>query len=149
MAPPRVYENRTLALSSRVFAVLGFVAVGALGLVGPGPDGAGDWLTILAAEVLVAGPMAAAMWAVGRPRLVADDAGLVVRNELRTRRIPWAEVASVRIGRNDHHAVVVLRDGDEVAAHALQSRLTNARARARIEQAVGELNEAARSHRRT
>lgn len=58
-----------------------------------------------------------------------DSAGLVVRNLVRTRRLAWAEIVSVRFGPDRPWVYLDLADGDTLAVMAVQ-RADGGRARA-------------------
>lgn len=62
-------------------------------------------------------------------RAVPGPDGLVVRNLLRTRRLAWAEIVSVRFGPDRPWVLLDLADGDTLAVMAVQ-RADGDRARA-------------------
>lgn len=57
----------------------------------------------------------------GRPRAVADGAGLAVRNPIRSRRISWEEIVAVRLGRSDPWVLLDLADGSSHPVMAIQA----------------------------
>lgn len=57
----------------------------------------------------------------GRPRAVADASGLQVRNPVRSRRLAWEEVVTVRMGRSDPWVILDLSDGTTCAVMAIQA----------------------------
>lgn len=57
----------------------------------------------------------------GRVRAVARTDGLEVRNPVRTRRIPWAAIVAVRLGRNDSWVHLDLSDGTTHPVMAVQA----------------------------
>lgn len=57
----------------------------------------------------------------GRVRARADDAGLDVRNPFRRRRLAWAQIVAVRLGRNDPWVLLDLTDGTSCAVMAVQA----------------------------
>lgn len=70
--------------------------------------------------VLWAGLMALG-WALSRPRVLADAAGLTVVNMVRTRRLEWAEVVSVRMASGDPWVLLDVSDGTTLPAMGIQS----------------------------
>ena len=56
-----------------------------------------------------------------RPRVVADDAGVHVRNVVGGYDLPWDVVRAVRFDRNSAWAHLELHDDEQVAIHALQA----------------------------
>lgn len=53
--------------------------------------------------------------------VVPDEAGVVVRNVLASRRLEWAQVVGVRYGRDSTWGQLDLSDGTSVAALGIQS----------------------------
>ncbi|WP_202627684.1 PH domain-containing protein [Cellulomonas sp. APG4] len=99
-------------------AVPGFMVALAVLLprVAPARDSWGDRAGLLAFGLLVA-------WVVLRHagvRAVPDDEGLVVRNLVRTTRLGWAEVHSVRFGPDRPWVQLDLADGTTLAVMAVQ-----------------------------
>lgn len=56
-----------------------------------------------------------------RPRLVADEQGVHVRNVVGGYDLPWAVVRAVRFDRNSPWAQLELFDDEQVSIHALQA----------------------------
>lgn len=56
-----------------------------------------------------------------RPRVVADDAGVHVRNVIGGYDLPWNVVRAVRFDRNSPWAQLELLDDEQVSIHALQA----------------------------
>jgi hypothetical protein len=58
-----------------------------------------DWQSILAVAIfaVVTGLIYATAW---RPRVIADDHGIVVQNPLRDHRVPWGAVSAVVVGES-------------------------------------------------
>jgi hypothetical protein len=54
-------------------------------------------------------------------RIVAEDSGVTVRNVLRSRRMEWAEIVSVRLGDDDPWVYLDLADGTHLPAMGIQS----------------------------
>lgn len=78
------------------------------------------WLDrgLLAALGLFAG------WFIGRfarVRVAADEAGILVVNAFRRRRLEWAQVVGVRLGSGDPWVQLDLSDGTVLAAMAIQT----------------------------
>lgn len=78
------------------------------------------WLDrgLLAALGLFAG------WFIGRfarVRVAADEAGILVVNAFRRRRLVWAQVVGVRLGSGDPWVQLDLSDGTVLAAMAIQT----------------------------
>ena len=60
-----------------------------------------------------------------RPRFIVSTAGVEIRTPLRTRRIPWADVAIIEVDRGWTHqgqTVVVLHDGRRIGAPITEAR---------------------------
>ncbi len=60
------------------------------------------------------------VWAVALGYVKAGPQGLKFRNGLRTREIPWSEVASIRYLPADHWAFVELTDDSDLALLGIQ-----------------------------
>ncbi|MFC7531207.1 PH domain-containing protein [Actinoplanes sp. GCM10030250] len=56
-----------------------------------------------------------------RPRVVADDEGVHIRNVVGGYDLPWSVVRAVRFDRNSAWAHLELHDDEQVAIHALQA----------------------------
>nr|BFE69696.1 hypothetical protein GCM10020092_029970 [Actinoplanes digitatis] len=56
-----------------------------------------------------------------RPRVIADAAGVKVRNVLGGYELPWSAVRAVRFDRNSPWASLEMLDDDTVPVHALQA----------------------------
>lgn len=54
-------------------------------------------------------------------RVVADAQGITVRNVVRRRRLEWAEVVGVRMGRDDAWVYLDLTDGTTLTAMGIQA----------------------------
>ncbi|MBC2935092.1 PH domain-containing protein [Nocardioides sp. zg-1228] len=59
-------------------------------------------------------------WALGRARVTAERAGLVVVNGFRTRRLAWEQVVAVHLRSGAPWATLDLADGTSVSAMAFQ-----------------------------
>jgi len=107
---PRFARVVTLALAVAVVVLTGvIIAV----LPGAGPlDQAGFALVGLL--------IAWFCWRQASVSARADDAGLVVRNLMLTRRLEWAEVVAVRFGHGRPWVQLDLADGDTLAVMGIQ-----------------------------
>lgn len=84
---------------------------------GPNGYGAPDRVALVAIALAIA-------WFLHRlasVRLVATPEAATVRNLLRTRRLEWAEILSVRLGDDDPWAQLDLSDGSVLAVMGIQS----------------------------
>lgn len=59
-------------------------------------------------------------WRFGAVRAIPDPAGLTVVNYVRSRRLAWAEIVTVRFGPNDPWVHLDLADGDVLAVMGIQ-----------------------------
>ncbi|MGP9539657.1 PH domain-containing protein [Brachybacterium sp. AOP43-C2-M15] len=88
---------------------------------GPSPVG---WVTLVLAAPCAL--VALALVLLGqRPRFTVSTTGLEIRTPLRTRRLPWAEIAVVEVDHGWVHqgqTVVVLRDGRRIGAPITEAR---------------------------
>lgn len=121
---PRAARLVCLPLAGLSLAMMVGLAVGLPALTGV-RLGAGD-------RVGFVGLGAAMAWFLLREagvRAVPGSDGLVVRNLLRTRRLAWPEIVSVRFGPDRPWVLLDLADGDTLAVMAVQ-RADGDRARA-------------------
>ncbi|MCU1431087.1 MAG: hypothetical protein JWP95_192 [Actinotalea sp.] len=116
----RVFRPRATRLVARVLAVAMMVMVLTLAFLlpvaAPSREGVADRVGIVVFGVLVA-------WFLLRHagvRAEPDPDGLTVRNLLRTRRLAWAEVVSVRFGQGRPWVQLDLDDGTAMAVMAVQ-----------------------------
>lgn len=115
----RVFRPRfTLAVCLAL--VLAYV-VGAAILLVTLAGSPGEHSTDRLAIVLIAAIAVLTSVLLGRVRAVADDGGLTVRNPVRTRRIAWAAIVAVRLGRNDSWVQLDLDDGTTHPVMAIQA----------------------------
>lgn len=128
MTPPLLLRPVRLLRVARVAAALVvgvFVVVAiALGSAGEGPVrpgqlrfGLADQLAMVGLGLLAAG----AILLFTRPRVLADDDGLLVRNVLGETRLPWQVVLAVRLDEGEPWASLDLADDDQLALMALQA----------------------------
>lgn len=102
-------------IAAAVLVVLLLVAVNLPG--GAGGYGLFDRLALAVIAVGVA-------WFLHRlaaVRVVVEDAGVTVHNVLRSRRLAWAEIVSVRLGEDDPWLYLDLADGTHLAAMGVQA----------------------------
>lgn len=112
---PRAARLVCLPLAGISLVMMVGLAVGLPGLTGV-RLGAGDRVGFVSLGVAIA-------WFLLREagvRADPDRAGIVVRNLLRTRRLAWAEVVSVRFGPDRPWVLLDLADGDTLAVMAVQ-----------------------------
>lgn len=79
--------------------------------------GVGDQIAMLVMGLLIA----AGVLLLARPQVVADVAGLRVRNILVTREVPWEVVREVAFRDGSPWAVLELADDDQLAILAVQA----------------------------
>jgi hypothetical protein len=100
-----------------VFAAISFSLHGALGDGAPGTFQRGDQAAMIGLGLLAA--LAILMFT--RPRVVADERGLHVRNVLGGYDLPWEIIRAVRFSRGAPWASVELDDDDMVSVLAVQA----------------------------
>lgn len=121
---PRAARLVCLPLAALSLAMMVGLAVGFPALTGV-RLGAGDRIGFVGLGVLIA-------WFLLREagvRAVPDADGLTVRNLVRSRRLAWAQIVSVRFGPDRPWVLLDLADGDTLAVMAVQ-RADGDRARA-------------------
>ncbi len=121
---PRAARLVSLPLAAATFAFLAGIAVTLPAITGA-PAGWGD----RAGFVVVGAAVAAVLLREAGVRADPDPAGLTVRNLVRTRRLTWAEIVSVRFGPDRPWVQLDLADGGTHPVMAVQ-RADGARARA-------------------
>jgi hypothetical protein len=72
-----------------------------------------------AAMVVVALLLAAIMVALARSRVTATEDGLEIVNVVVKRQLPWAQVVSIRLSRNDPWLALDLDDGSTTSAFGI------------------------------
>ena len=114
---------RTLTRVCWALAVLVFVVFAVLGqALRGGPEGAAQFqLADQIAMTLLGLVLGGAALLLTRPRVLADAAGVRVRNVLGFTYLPWEVVAAVRFDDGASWASLDLQDDDTVALLALQS----------------------------
>jgi hypothetical protein len=81
------------------------------------PYGTADRVGIVTVSVIIAGGLLVLV----RPRLEADDDGLVVTNFLRTRRVSWPEVVGLDMAPTESWIAFDLSDGTALPVVAVQT----------------------------
>lgn len=106
-----------------VYAMAAVVTVTSLALAAllPAEVRAGFSGPQVATLVLLWAGLMALGWALSRPRVLADASGLTVVNMVRTRRLEWAEVVSVRMASGDPWVLLDVSDGTTLPAMGIQS----------------------------
>ena len=116
-APIRPFRARMV---SRVIAVTELVVVGAPAFLvarsGVGAFTLGDRLSILALGVIIA----AGIFRFSMLSAIPSEEGIVVHNIVRTVRLEWAQIVSVRFGGGNPWVLLDLDDGDTMAVMAIQ-----------------------------
>ena len=99
-----------------LFTALSFGLKGSTG-AGYGQFRSGDQFAMIGLGVLAA--LGALMFT--RPRVVADAAGVRVRNVLGGYDLPWSVVRAIRFDRHSPWAMLELHDDETISVHALQA----------------------------
>jgi hypothetical protein len=100
-----------------LFTVLSFGLHGSTGFDNSGQFERGDQTAMIGLGVLIA----LGILALCRPRVVADAAGIRIRNVVGGYDLPWSVVRAVRFDRNSPWAQLELHDDEQVSIHALQA----------------------------
>jgi hypothetical protein len=100
-----------------VFTAISFGLHGSLGDGAPGTFQRGDQAAMVGLGLLAA--LGILMFT--RPRIVADDRGVHVRNALGGYDLPWEVIRAVRFSRGAPWASLELEDDDVVSVLAVQS----------------------------
>jgi hypothetical protein len=100
-----------------VFTAISFGLHGPLGDGAPGTFQRGDQAAMIGLGVLAA--LGILMFS--RPRVVADERGIHVRNVLGGYDLPWENIRAVRFSRGAPWASIELDDDDVVSVLAIQS----------------------------
>ena len=100
-----------------VFTAISFGLHGSLGDGAPGSFQRGDQAAMIGLGLLTA----AGIMLFARPRVVADGAGLHIRNALGGYDLPWEIVRAVRFNRGAPWATVELEDDEVVSMLAVQA----------------------------
>ncbi|WP_229072418.1 PH domain-containing protein [Actinoplanes sp. DH11] len=101
-----------------LFTVLSFGLTGSAGFQNQNATfQRGDQLAMIGLGILIG----LGVLAFCRPRVVADERGIRVRNVIGGYDLPWEVVRAVRFDRNSAWAQLELHDDEQVAVHALQA----------------------------
>jgi hypothetical protein len=84
---------------------------------------------------------AAGLFVLRRPRLSADEQGLTIVNLVRTRHVPWVDVARLQVSGSDLGLAVQLRDGRILHAWVLTPNPSSGYSFARRDEIVAELRQ--------
>jgi len=119
-----VFQPRRLRLvcsiaAAAVVTVCILVSFGLHGRTGDGPGvfQRGDQIAMIGLGVVFAG----GIMLFARPRIVADDAGVRIRNVVGGYVLPWAVIRAVRFERGASWASLDLADDDVVSVMAIQA----------------------------
>lgn len=148
----RTYRShRRLATASRVLAVAALIGWPAFVLMASCGTGGGTCSrpASLAAGLTAGAVFAFFLWALGRPVVLASDAGVVMRGYLRTFTFPWERVERFELRPHDTWTTLRLTDGSLHLVVALQAELPvwATRGTPRALGMVEELNEMVAAHR--
>ena len=100
-----------------LFTAISFGLHGSAGFDNSGHFQRGDQTAMIILGVLIA----LGILAFCRPRVIADDAGIKIRNVVGGYDLPWSVVRAVRFDRNSPWAQLDLFDDEQVSIHALQA----------------------------
>ena len=148
--PSEIGSKKTYLARCRLIAGIPCIAVAILA-------GGGAWILLeggYEGAAWLMGSLSLVLAAVGsaylRARVVADDQGVTIYGWVRSRRVPWKEVAGFMAPPDDVFASLLLRDGSSIRVHALWYRaspvLGSGLLAKGVYAAVDELNEMARSN---
>lgn len=114
---PRRLRRVCAASAVVVVAVFAVLAVNLHGTSGGVAFGLADQIAVFVLGLLVAG----GVLLIARPRLRADERGLVIRNIVGSYEIPWSAVLAVHFYRGDSWPSIELPQDETVALMAVQS----------------------------
>jgi len=100
-----------------LFTVISFGLHGSAGFDNSGQFQRGDQSAMIGLGVLIG----LGILAFCRPRVIADAAGIRIRNVVGGYELPWSTVRAVRFDRNSPWAQLELYDDEQVSIHALQA----------------------------
>jgi hypothetical protein len=118
------FRPRRIRVVAAVVAAVLVVMFTALsfGLKGSTGDGYGQFRPGDQGAMIGLGVLAAlGVLAFTRPRVVADAAGVRVRNVIGGYELPWSVVRAIRFDRHSPWAMLELHDDETVPVHALQA----------------------------
>lgn len=120
--PIRRYYTRDPVWGVAALVIIGFLAIGAISLIGPQPWTVEGVAFFAVATVASAG----ALWRTFRWGVYVDEAGVLVINFFKTvERIPWEDVEGFRIDRGPFVGIAGVldrRSGERVWCSAIQHR---------------------------
>jgi hypothetical protein len=100
-----------------LFTAISFGLHGSKGFDNSGQFERGDQTAMIGLGLLIA----LGILAFCRPRVVADDAHIKIRNVVGGYDLPWSVVRAVRFDRNSPWATLELTNDEQVSVHALQA----------------------------
>ncbi|MBL7261303.1 PH domain-containing protein [Paractinoplanes lichenicola] len=100
-----------------LFTVLSFGLKGSAGFDNSGSFQRGDQAAMIGLGVLIGMGVLAFL----RPRVIADEEKIRIRNVVGGYELPWSVVRAVRFDRNSPWAQLELHDEEQVSIHALQA----------------------------
>jgi hypothetical protein len=119
-APPALPRTWRAERTRRVVLVASILLVGTITAVAVLlPPDSGFTTLDRAAMVVVSLLFAAIMTALARSRVTATEDGLEIVNIIVKRRLPWAQVVAIRLGRNDPWLALDLDDGSTTSAFGI------------------------------
>lgn len=114
------FRPRSARVVAGALALVSLLGLGALAVVLPDVAGVSTGLGDRLSIALVAAGIAWFCYRQATVRAVPDRDGLLVRNLLRSRRLEWPEVVSVRFGEGRPWVQLDLVDGDTLAVMGVQ-----------------------------
>lgn len=100
-----------------LFTAISFGLHGSAGFDNSGTFERGDQTAMIGLGILIA----LGILAFCRPRVVADEAHVKIRNVVGGYDLPWSVVRAVRFDRNSPWATLELTNDEQVSVHALQA----------------------------
>ena len=100
-----------------LFTAISFGLHGSAGFDNSGKFERGDQTAMIGLGILIA----LGILAFCRPRVVADEAHIKIRNVVGGYDLPWSVVRAVRFDRNSPWATLELTNDEQVSVHALQA----------------------------
>lgn len=118
-ALPRTWYAKRSRVITTVLGVVILVGLCVLAVTLPQEGGWGFGSRMGVVLTGVAGLMAMLM--LGRPKVVADDAGVTVVNLIRTTRLEWAQVVRVYLRQGDPWVYIDMSNGDTLPVMGIQT----------------------------
>ncbi|MBU2666769.1 PH domain-containing protein [Actinoplanes bogorensis] len=100
-----------------LFTVLSFGLKGSTGFDNSGSFQRGDQAAMIGLGILIGLGVLTFL----RPRVIADEEKITIRNVIGGYELPWSVVRAVRFDRNSPWAQLELHDEEQVSIHALQA----------------------------